>query len=152
MNKNIKSNKIAISACLLGVPCRYDGKCKLNRKAAKIFTSNKAIAICPEVLGGLAIPRPACEIVGGDGNDVLDGNAKVLDKNDNDYAKKFIDGAKTALGIIKKLEIKKVYLKSRSPSCGVNKIYNGTFADRTKSGCGVFAAILKKENIELEEL
>lgn len=152
MNKDIKKQNIAISACLLGVPCRYDGRCKLNENALKVFALGKSIAICPEVLGGLAVPRPACEIIGGSGKDVLNGKAKVVDKNGNDFTNEFIKGANTALDIIVKLGIKKVYLKSKSPSCGVTKMFDGSFSDKTIKGSGVFAALLKKENIELEEL
>jgi len=152
MNKNIKKDNIAISACLLGVPCRYDGRCKLNQKAIKKFISGNAIAICPEILGKLTIPRPACEIIGGNGKDVLDGKANVVDKDGNYYTNEFVKGARTAVDIIKKLKVRKVYLKSKSPSCGVTKIFDGSFADKTIKGCGVFAALLEKENIELEEL
>jgi uncharacterized protein YbbK (DUF523 family) len=152
MNKNIKRDKIAISACLLGIPCRYDGRCKLNKEAVGIFASNESVAICPEVLGGLAIPRPACEIIGGNGEDVLNSKAKVVDKDGNDYTDEFIEGARIAADMIKKLKIKKVYLKSKSPSCGATKMFDGSFTDKVIKGCGVFAALLEKENIELEEL
>lgn len=152
MNKNIKKDNIAISACLLGVPCRYDRRCKLNEEAIKIFASNESIAICPEILGGLAIPRSACEIVGGNGKDVLNGKASVEDKDGNNYTDEFVKGARIAVDIIKKLKVRKVYLKSKSPSCGVTKMFDGSFTDKTIKGCGVFAALLKKENIELEEL
>lgn len=151
MNKKRK-DVVAISACLVGIPCRYDGKSKLDKNAILVFVSNKSIAICPEILGGLAIPRPACEIVGGDGNDVLNGRAKVVDKKGNDYTKEFINGARVALGIIKKLGIKKVYLKSKSPSCGLYKIHSGGFTGEIKNGSGVFAALLKREDIDLEEI
>jgi len=152
MSKNIKKDNIAISACLLGVPCRYDGRCKLNQEAIKIFISGNAIAICPEILGGLAVPRPACEIIGGNGEDVLNGKVNVVDIDGNDYTNEFVKGAITAVDMIKNLKIRKVYLKSKSPSCGVTKIFDGSFTDKTIKGCGVFAALLEKENIELEEL
>lgn len=148
----VMKNRVAISACLLGVPCRYNGTGKLNEKAIKIFTDHKAIAICPEVLGGLATPRPACEIIGGDGSDVLSGKTKALDKDGNDYTKEFIAGAKNALKIIKDLGIKKIYLKSRSPSCAAGEMYDGTFSGNIVTGNGVFAALLTQEGIESESI
>jgi len=151
-NNNDKTTKTIISACTLGIPCRWNAKEKFNDKAAKEFLKGSSIATCPEVLGGLSTPRPACEIVGGNGNDVLDGQAKVLDKNGNDFTKEFIAGANEVLKIVKKLEIKKAILKSKSPSCAVSQIFDGTFSDTKKPGMGVLTALLIKEGIEVEEV
>jgi len=81
------------------------------------------VPVCPEVLGGLAIPRPACEIVGGDGYEVLKCRAKVVDRKGKDYSKYFILVAQKVLDFIKQRKIKAVYLKSKSTSCGYGWIF-----------------------------
>lgn len=144
--------KYVISACLLGIPCRWDKKAKLNKKALKFFLQGKAIALCPEVMAGLPTPRPACEIIGGDGEAVLKGKGKVIDKHGKDYSKIFIKGAYSALDSVKKHKIKKAILKSGSPSCGVTYIYSGDFSEERKNGKGIFVALLKKDRIELTEV
>lgn len=150
-NKDKNNLDQAISACLLGIPCRWNEKGKNNPKAIKEFLKGKTLVICPEVMAGLPTPRPACEITGGDGKDVLTGKAKIVDKNGNDYTKDFIKGAKLAMDLIQKNEIKKVLLKSGSPTCGAAHIYTGDFSGQKKEGLGVFAALLQAHGIEIEE-
>lgn len=137
---------------MLGAPCRWNEKCQENEKAIKEYISGEAIAVCPEELAGLNSPRPACEIVGGDGNDVLEGKARVIDKDGNDYTRDFIRGAELTLDLVRESGVKKVILKSKSPSCGVHKIHAGDFSGKKKKGPGVFAALLMKYGIEVEEL
>lgn len=144
--------KKAISACLLGVSCRFDGKSKPSSKALDEFSSSEAIAICPEILANLGIPRVACEIVGGDGFDVLTGKAKIIGKNGEDLTKQYLTGAKKALDIVKKFGAKEVILKSGSPSCGAGTIYDGTFSGKKITGLGIFAALLKENNINVKEI
>ena len=110
--------KQCMSSCLVGVPCRYNGKSKVYQKSCDIYLKGNTLLICPEIMAGLPTPRPACEIVGGDGADVLRGKAKIIDKDGNDYTEIFILGAKNAMEVVQKYNIKKVYLKSGSPSCG----------------------------------
>ncbi|MFZ2226712.1 MAG: DUF523 domain-containing protein [Candidatus Moraniibacteriota bacterium] len=143
-----------ISACLVGISCRYNKKGKLNEKVLDIFLEGKALLICPEISAGQKTPRPACEIVGGDGKAVLSGKAKVLDCNGNDYTEEFIRGAKRIFEeIVKKHNIQRAILKSGSPSCGVCSIYSGKFDGKKKKGCGVLTAILKKNNmLNIEEV
>lgn len=136
----------------MGIPCRYNNKGKVNQKAITIFLNNSCLAICPEVIAGLPTPRPACEIKGGDGHDVLTGKAKVVDKQGKDYSQDFIKGAQKCLDIIKKAGIKEVILKSGSPSCGAVHIYDGSFSDHKINGQGVFAALLQKHGIRIREL
>lgn len=150
-NKNQEA-KYAISACLLGIPCRFNAKAKLNKKALDLYLKGQVIAICPEILAGLPTPRPACEIVGGDGFDVVNGKAKVVDEEGNDFSKEFLDGANIALRQIKALNVNKCYLKSGSPSCGGCNIYDGTFSGSQINGVGVFSAILKLNKYEVTEL
>lgn len=144
--------KYLVSACLLGIPCRWNKKSKLNKKALEIFLKGEAMVVCPEVLAGLSTPRPACEIKGGSGEDVLKGEAKIIDKIGKDYSKLLIKGANKALTLAQKNKITEAILKSGSPSCGVSLIYSGDFNNQKKKGCGVFAALLKKNKIKLREL
>ncbi|MFH1631671.1 MAG: DUF523 domain-containing protein [bacterium] len=141
-----------ISACLLGLNCRYNGKSKLSKKAKDVFASGEAILICPEMLAKLGIPRDACEIVGGDGFDVLEGRAKIVSKSGKNMTSVYLKAAKDSFKIIEKFNIKKAYLKSGSPTCGAGKIYSGIFDGNKKTGFGVFSALLKNNGIELEEI
>jgi uncharacterized protein YbbK (DUF523 family) len=110
-----------------------------------------AVAICPEVAGGLPIPRLPAEIQGGDGRDVLEGRAKVVRQDGVDITEAFIKGAHQALSLARKVGAKKAILKARSPSCGVTFIHDGSFTGALREGMGVAAALLKREGIELEE-
>ncbi|MFH0828565.1 MAG: DUF523 domain-containing protein [Candidatus Kerfeldbacteria bacterium] len=147
---NRKRNVYAVSACLLGVPCRWDGTSAKNKRAlALVQKGRKIIAICPEVLAGLPTPRPACEIVGGDGTDVLRGTARVVDRRGRNYTAKFIRGAKRGIAVAKRAGATAVMLKSGSPSCGARTIYDGTFSGHRKRGRGVFAALFKNRGIRI---
>ncbi len=143
---------ILVSACLSGKNCAYDGKNRLNQEIKDMVDKNLAIPICPEVLGGRTIPRTKTEIKGGTGSDVLNGRAKVFDENGKDSTEEFLKGARLALDIAKKHNIKKAILKSKSPSCGVGKIYDGTFKGKLIDGDGVTAALLKKEGITCQSI
>lgn len=107
------------------------------------------IPVCPEVFGGLTTPRTPNEIVGGDGDDVIDGEAKVITKDGEDVTEEFIKGARRALEIARIFNIKKAILKQRSPSCGNGKIYDGTFSGNLIEGDGVTAALFKRNGIEV---
>jgi len=147
-----KKQKVAICACLLGIPCNYKAEKKVVKKAWDIFRKNQAIIVCPELLAGLEAPRESCETVGGDGQQVLAGQAKVLSKTGRDYTKQYLKGSAEAIDMIKKFGAKKVYLQPRSPSCGLTKVYSGEFNGLLVKGSGVFAARLKKEKIKCEEI
>ncbi len=144
--------KKVISACLLGVNCRYDGKGKLSEEARKSFEGSEAILLCPELLANLGVPRPACEIVGGDGFDVINGKAKIIDSNGKDVTKEYLAGAEKALEIVKEFGAEEVVLKSGSPSCGAGSIYDGTFTGNKINGYGVFAALLSVNNIKVTQI
>lgn len=141
--------KIIVSACLLGTNCRYDGGNSKNLKVVNQTKKDDLIPVCPEEAGGLSTPRPAVEIVGGDGNDVLDGKAKVLTSDGEDKTSEFIKGAQYALKLVQSEGATKVILKSRSPSCGCGVIYDGTFSGSLISGDGVTTALLKRHGIEV---
>ena len=140
---------ILVSACLAGFDVRYDGSHNMNEKIRELFAENKAIPICPEILGGLSIPREPAEIVGGVGEDVLDGQAKVITNTGKDVTDHFIKGAYETLKFAQKWDAKTVVLKEKSPSCGSSMIYNGEFNGSKIEGNGVTTALLKRKGIQV---
>ncbi|SHH24451.1 DUF523 domain-containing protein [Tepidibacter thalassicus] len=141
---------ILVSACLLGVNCKYNGKNNENEKLIDYLRDKNIIPICPEQLGGLSTPRIPAEIVGGDGADVLNEKAKVINKNGEDVTDEFLKGAYEALKIAKMFNCTEAILKLKSPSCGIKQIYNGTFTGKLRDGLGVTAALFKKNGIKLK--
>ncbi len=139
--------KVAISACLLGVRCRYDGGDSRNEAAIKQTEIYQLIPVCPEEAGGLSTPRPPAEIVGGDGDDVLNGKAKVMTAEGIDVTEAYLRGAHHALQVAQSHGATHVILKARSPSCGCGNIYDGTFSGTLTSGDGVTTALLKRHGI-----
>jgi len=140
---------ILVSGCLSGNNPFYNGITKVNAHIRKLVEQGKAIPACPELLGGLPIPRERSEIAGGTGENVLSGRSKVISEGGKDVTENFINGAKAVLAIAKKHGIKKAVLKARSPACGCGQIYNGTFTGKLVEGNGVTCALLKKNNIEV---
>lgn len=140
---------VLISACLLGQACRYNGGHSRHDAALALAKTRAVIPVCPEVLGGLVIPRPPAEIRGGDGEAVLAGSARVSDRAGTDVTALFIAGAEAVLALAVKHGAKAAVLKARSPSCGVREIYDGTFSGRRVPGRGVTAALLARNGIEL---
>lgn len=133
---------IIVSACLYGVNCRYDGNSSENTKIINAFRKDQIILVCPEELGGLNTPRTPCEICKGTGKDVLKGVCKIKSSKGEDLTSYFIKGAEETLKIAKTFDVKKAILKSKSPSCGLNTIYNGDFDKTLRKGNGVTAQIL----------
>jgi len=133
---------------------RYNGTNCLNDKIRKLVEENKAITICPELLGGFSTPREPAEIIGGNGEDVLDGNAKIVEKSGKDVTQLYIKGAYSTLEQAIKLNATLVVLKENSPSCGSLTIYNGEFTGKKIMGMGVTSALLKRNGIKVisEEL
>jgi len=107
---------VAASACLLGYCCRYDGRTSLSPPLVKQAAKEPVLPICPEELGGLSTPRAPSELHGGDGFDVLDGRARVVDRKGHDVTKAFLKGAFAALKMIRKNNIQTCFLKDKSPS------------------------------------
>lgn len=138
-----------VSACLLGIKCRYDGGCFHDDRLLELARQGGAIPVCPEQLGGCGTPREPCEICGGSGADVLDGSSRVISANGEDVTEKYINGAMEALKLAKACGVKKAILKARSPSCGHGMIYDGTFSRKTVSGNGVAAELLTRNGIEV---
>ncbi len=131
--------KILVSACLLGISCRYDGKSKPNEKIIALAEKYELIPFCPEIYGGLPTPRTPSERVGN----------RVLMRDGKDVTENYNKGAKEALLLCKTLGIKRAVLKERSPSCGKGEIYDGSFTGVTASRDGVTAELLISEGIEV---
>jgi uncharacterized protein YbbK (DUF523 family) len=136
-----------VSACLLGICTRYDGGCCPASQLVELAARGLAVPVCPEVTGGLPIPRPPAEIVVGDGQAVLDGQARVLTIEGEDVTEAFLSGAHQALETAQRLAIRQAVLKDDSPSCGCRRIYDGTFSGCVVSGQGVAAALLQRNGI-----
>ncbi len=135
------SEKILISACLLGEPVRYNGTgSKIDSPVLqKWLDEGKVISVCPELLAGFPIPRTPCEIKG----------ESVIDKNGNDVTAEFIKGAKLVLELVHKHKIKTAILKARSPSCGSKQAYDGSFSGKLKPGMGVTSALLTQAGVQV---
>ncbi len=140
---------ILVSACLLGLSCRYDGGHNLCSALAAPAAAGLCLPVCPEQLGGLPTPRPAAEIVGGSGEDILAGRAQIRGANGADLTPAFLSGARQTLALVRAIPIAAAILKARSPSCGVGAIYDGSFTRTVREGHGVAAAALAKLGIPL---
>ncbi|MDL4839813.1 DUF523 domain-containing protein [Aquibacillus rhizosphaerae] len=140
---------ILVSSCLAGLKVRYNGTHRLDNTIRKLVEDNKAVTMCPELLGGFSTPREPAEIVGGDGEDVLDGNAKVVELSGKDVTELYIKGAYATLERAKKLHVTLVILKEDSPSCGSSTIYNGEFNGTKIAGNGVTSALLKRNGLQV---
>ncbi|MFB6813674.1 DUF523 domain-containing protein [Streptomyces sp. NPDC056347] len=138
---------VLVSACLRGVPCRFDGRAKDSAELAGAIGDRRPVAFCPEVSAGLPTPRRPAEIVGGDGHDVLDGRARVVDDTGHDVTAEFVDGAERALAAARHSGCTEALLMARSPSCGRGTVYDGTFTGTLRAGDGVTAALLERHGI-----
>ncbi len=142
-----------VSACLLGVACRYDGQSCPAPELTDLATRGKVIAICPEVAGGLPTPRLPAEIEGAsaglDGYAVLDGRTRVVRNDGLDVTAEFMQGAEAALALARQLGVRRAILKSDSPSCGAGRIHEGKFSGKLVPGDGVTTALLRRNGIEV---
>ncbi len=143
--------KILISACLLGENVRYNAEVFLleNEILKNWIKEQRVVSFCPEVSGGLSIPRLPAEIVNSTAKEVLYGKGKVINSIGEDISDNFVKGAKLALEIIKKNNIKVAILKESSPSCGSNLVYDGTFSKIKKRGKGVTTTLLEENGIKV---
>lgn len=130
---------IAVSACLLGDNCKYNGGNNYSKKVADFVKGHEIIPVCPEVMGGLPTPRDPSEIV----------NGTVMHKDGSSVDEEFRKGADLALKKVFEAGAELVILQSRSPSCGVQTVYDGTFTGKIISGQGVFAKLLIENNIKV---
>jgi len=135
-----------VSACLVGINCRYDGANSFSETVAEFLGDKQFMPVCPERLGGLGVPRAPCRFAGGDGKALLEGSAQILDQDGNDLSEAFLVGANKALAVVRTKCITAALLNERSPSCGVHEVYIG---DARTPGMGVMTALLVKEGIRV---
>jgi uncharacterized protein YbbK (DUF523 family) len=138
-----------VSACLVGVACRYNGACRTDPTLAARFAKGDLLPVCPELLGGLRLPRPPSEIRGGAGAEVLDGRARILSREGADLTDAFLRGAEATVRLAKSVGAAEAFLAANSPSCGAGSIYDGSFSGRLVPGDGVAAALLKRNGIRI---
>ena len=131
--------KIMVSACLLGENCKYNGGNNRNEELLRLISGHELIPVCPEVMGGLPVPRTPAEIVDG----------TVMNRAGKSVDREFWEGAQKVLMLAEKEKPERIILQSRSPSCGVNEIYDGTFSGRRIPGQGVFAEMAIKAGFEV---
>ena len=130
---------ILVSACLLGVACRYDGKRKPNEAVIALKEKYNIIPVCPEIMGGLPTPRLPSEIRG----------ETVIMENGEDVTDKYSKGAEETLRLARLFGCGKAVLKEKSPSCGSGRIYDGTFSKTLTEGNGVTAGMLLANGIRV---
>ena len=131
--------KILVSACLLGQKCKYNGGDNCSEAVMEFIQGHEAIPVCPELAGGLSVPRSPCEIVDG----------VVMNADGQNVDKAFRDGAALCVELAKEKKIDLAILQSRSPSCGVDQIYDGTFSGKKIAGSGVFANALRENGFKV---
>ena len=131
--------KLLVSACLLGVGCRYDGKSNQLPQYKRLLKEHTCIPVCPEQLGGLPTPRCPAERLGG----------KIVTEDGRDVTEQFLRGTAEVLRLCDLYHCKAALLKERSPSCGSNMIYDGSFTGRRVPGAGVTARLLAAHGIRV---
>ena len=146
MEEALGRDMIVVSACLVGINCRYDSSSKTKPELLDLLEKKRAVPVCPEQLGGLPTPRTPAKIQSGDGYDVLKSGARVIDIKGRDVTRQFIKGAIEAFNIAMLVGADKAILKDKSPSCGVNYIWDD---DGLKEGKGVLTALLIDNGIEV---
>lgn len=140
-----------VSSCLLGEKVRYHGGDAVLHHPVldRWVREGRVVPLCPEVAGGLPAPRPPAEIHGGTGADVLRGIAFVRRKDLEDVSRAFTWGAAEAVALVRRHGIRVAVLKEGSPSCGVHRIYDGSFESRRREGSGVTAAALLEAGVHV---
>ena len=132
--------KLIISACLLGKPCRYDGKSKPCEGVEELKTCFTLIPVCPECMGGLPTPRTPAELLE---------DGRVVNREGIDVSSNYRAGAEEVLRVCQREGCDLALLKEKSPSCGKGRIYDGSFAGRLTDGNGVCAALLLQNGIRV---
>lgn len=142
-SRHTENDLILISACFLGERVRYNGQVKslTNDLLQSWHKQNRLIAVCPEVCGGLPVPRPPAEI-----NPTI---LRVITENNQDVTENFVKGAEHALALCRKNNIRYALLKESSPSCGSNNIYDGSFTQNKIKGEGVTTKLLRENGIKV---
>ena len=142
---------VLISRCLLGEAVRYDGGARALDESVLARLRNRArlVPVCPELAGGLGVPRAPAQIVGGTARDVLAGRARVRTIEGEDVTPFFIAGGQQALRLARAHGCRFALLKEKSPSCGVHLVHDGTFSGHTVAGQGIAAAMLRAAGVRV---
>ena len=141
-----------VSVCLIGVNCNFEGKNWKKPELLEEFKKGNLFPVCPEVMGGLPIPRSPAEIQGGSGADVLEGKARVVNMEGVDVTAQFVKGAQEVLRLAKTVGATEALFTEKSPSCGCGRIFDGSFHEKFVDGDGVAAALLKKNGITVTKI
>jgi uncharacterized protein YbbK (DUF523 family) len=143
--------RVLVSSCLLGEKVRYHGgDAAISHPILdRWIAEGRVVPLCPEIEGGLPAPRPPAEIQGGTGDEVLRAVAFVRRKDDVDVSDAFRNGAAAAIDLVRRHGIRVAVLKDGSPSCGVHRIYDGSFSGRRLEASGVTAAALRQEGVHV---
>jgi uncharacterized protein YbbK (DUF523 family) len=135
----MEKENLLISACLFGIPCRYDGRSVAKIDIEALKEKYNLVPVCPEIYGGLTTPRRPSE--------QRDGG--VFMDDGRDVSENFLRGAESAYSLCRLLDCKKALLKERSPSCGKGKVYDGSFTGTLTDGDGVTASYLRERGISV---
>lgn len=138
-----KRQVVAVSACLLGYPCRYDGASKPQADVMALAGRFELVPLCPEVAGGMPIPHPPCEI------DSSSARVCVLDREGRDVTDRFVEGARRCADAACRAGCRIAVMKAKSPSCGSGSVYDGTFSGTLVPGWGVAAALFRDRGIRV---
>ena len=136
------SKKIVVSACLMGRNCKYNGGNNYNEKLVTMLKDREIIEVCPEVAAGMPVPRPAVEIFHG----------RVVREDGSVWDDVYRKGVEVVLNQLKQEDIDYAVLQSRSPTCGVKQIYDGTFSKKRVDGQGILAKALAERGIKLVDI
>ncbi|PWV54655.1 DUF523 domain-containing protein [Nocardiopsis sp. L17-MgMaSL7] len=142
--------KVLVSACLMGRRVRYDGRAKPvgDDTVTRWREEGRLVVHCPEIAGGLPVPRPPAEIEpGADAADVLAGRARIRTPEGVDVTDHFVSGARAALATARTHGVVVAVLKESSPSCGTSEVYDGAFEGRKVPGEGVTAHLLRENGV-----
>ena len=144
-------SKILVSACLMGFKVRYNGseKAALQETLARWEQEKRLVVHCPELSAGLVTPRPPAEIIAGNGNDVMQDKARIVENTGQDVTAQYQLAAWLALAAAQKEKCCAALLTDGSPTCGSQLIYDGTFTGRQINGKGVAAALLEAHGIKV---
>lgn len=138
---------ILVSACLLGINCKYNNSNNENSKVREYLEGKEFVIVCPEQLGGLSTPRDPSEIVLSKEKDIKE--YKLISNKGKDVTENFLKGANETLKIAQLYNCKKAIMKDGSPSCGSTYIYDGSFTGKKIPGEGVTTSLLRKNNIKV---
>jgi uncharacterized protein YbbK (DUF523 family) len=143
--------RVLVSSCLLGQPVRYNGSDAPSDKTilSQWQSEGRLVHFCPEIAAGFPTPRPPAETIGGDGKEVLKGQAKVFEDTGADVTDMFVDGAQRALEFAKNNQVGIAILTDGSPSCGSTFVYDGNFTGKTIPGKGVTTVLFEQNGIRV---